>query len=187
MVRIRDIERVWYKLTKLLTLINFSYRYETNHAQNVTAFASILGYHWKLSEQNLKKAIYYYTTAGEQAQRNFSNQEAVQFFTEALQLSKKVTKSRQGIMGAMAGQLRRSQLRTDDANEIHNLVLLHRKLGQAYYNLGNFNSANDHLRQALKLVKVSFSFIDQGKKIPTVPDDRILKDLSGLMSVRNPY
>jgi len=160
-------------------------RYEVNHAQNISAFAPILGYHWKLSEQNNKGAARYYTTAGEQALRNFSNSEAVQFFTEALQLSKKhKTRSKQGLVGVMTTGIRKTlPVRSaEDPNELYDTVLLHRKLGQAYYNLGNFDYANRHLRLVLKHVKVPLASLDQGK-VPDVPDDKLLKDLSGLMSV----
>jgi tetratricopeptide (TPR) repeat protein len=60
------------------------------------------------------------------------------------------------------------------------LLHLYRKLGQAYYNLGNFAQSNKHLQQALKVVKINTTSFDSN--IPVKPDDRLLKDLSTLMS-----
>jgi tetratricopeptide (TPR) repeat protein len=153
--------------------------YETNHAQNLSAFAAILGYHWKLSEQNLKQASKYYIQAGEQALRSFSNQEAVTFFLEALQVETKSMKPKSKV--SIPSTLRKSFIPNPvDEDDLFGLLHLYRKLGQAYYNLGNFAQSNKHLQQALKVVKINAASF--GESIPVKPDDRLLKDLSTLMA-----
>lgn len=60
--------------------------YEQHQSNNLSAYYALLAHHWGNAEQPLK-AIGYLEKAGEQALRNFANEEAVAFFERALSLA----------------------------------------------------------------------------------------------------
>lgn len=129
---------------------NIAKWYEMNFPENATQYASLLGYHWKLSEKDPRRASMYYSLAGEQALRKFSNLESVSFFLEALRIEKKSLKRRS------QSRIKGTPLKADaEGSSLWNLLHIHRKLGQAYYNLGNFMNSKYHLKQTLKTMKTS--------------------------------
>eukprot|EP01124_Arcella_intermedia_P036552 TRINITY_DN9600_c0_g2_i1.p1 TRINITY_DN9600_c0_g2~~TRINITY_DN9600_c0_g2_i1.p1 ORF type:complete len:1556 (-),score=433.92 TRINITY_DN9600_c0_g2_i1:56-4492(-) len=94
---------------------------------------TVLAHHWKRAE-NIKKAIMYYDKGGQKAMENYANREAVQLFSEALELV-------------------RSNKTEFSVEDIKKMVLWQRQLGQSYYNLGKFERATTHLEDALVLLK----------------------------------
>ena len=61
--------------------------YEQNQAEDLSPYYSLLAYHWQQAE-NLSRAIDYLEKAGEQALKNYANQETIAFFSDALRLEK---------------------------------------------------------------------------------------------------
>jgi predicted ATPase len=124
----KDIETSYFFMNSLIKDVIygqmlFSQRRQIHHivarmllkyfADN-TAYHPILAYHFKQAEED-EKALYFYTKAGTLSLMSYANQEAVTFFQEAIQLIAKL----------------RSQRTLDD-------IVIERKLGQAYYNLGQY-------------------------------------------------
>jgi len=60
--------------------------YETNHADELSSFYPLLASHW-IRADDKAKSINYLEKAGEQAVRNFANDEAVSFLTQALDMA----------------------------------------------------------------------------------------------------
>jgi class 3 adenylate cyclase/tetratricopeptide (TPR) repeat protein len=139
--------------------------YEVTYHEALSHHAAILGYHLKMAEENPAEAAKWFAIAGQKALRNFSNQEAVSYFLESIQLqkrsSKHVAKPKEAVsprsspvkitLAAPA-----SPRGLDEGTEL-SLLTTHRKLGQAYFNLGDFNNARLHLRLSLKVVKLDLS------------------------------
>jgi class 3 adenylate cyclase len=149
--------------------------YEATHAQTLSKFAPIVAYHLKSSEQRLDRAATYYAQAGEQALRSFSNYEAVAFFEDALHLRKKVSK-----VGKASLSASKKHLSVEETNdELFHALHLNRKLGQAYYNLGNFSSATSHLLSAIKPFKITPL---TSERLPALPDAKLLRDFALLMN-----
>ena len=64
--------------------------YEKQQGDNLSAYYALLAHHWNNADQPLK-AVDYLEKAGEQALRNFVNEEAVAFFEQALSLTSQKT------------------------------------------------------------------------------------------------
>lgn len=60
--------------------------YERNHSEELERYSAVLAHHWTLAE-DLPRAVHYQALAGEQALRNFANEEAITFFGRALEMS----------------------------------------------------------------------------------------------------
>jgi class 3 adenylate cyclase len=105
--------------------------YERTYASNLAAHYPLLAHHWH-SADHLPKALEYLEKAGEQALSAYANQEAVTFLSEALRLSA-------GLTLLEAGTLQRARWE--------------RELGEALLSLGRNVESNDHLAQALALLK----------------------------------
>src|SRR6266540_5446809 len=130
---------------------------EENYEKNIEAYYTLLAYHWTQAAETLDptqqdlivmKAVDYLERAGEQAMQNFANQEAIQFFNQALKWEAKLQKpeSKEAIWDR---QVRRARW--------------HSRLGLAYYSLGSLPDCDAHVREALQLLgsalpKTSFQF-----------------------------
>jgi class 3 adenylate cyclase/tetratricopeptide (TPR) repeat protein len=159
--------------------------YERTQADNLNNFCGLLAYHWKLSEANPLVARDYYIKAGEQALRAFANREAVNYFIEALNLESKVKRRSSGslfpsststIIGGSLGDTflkKGNKLKqivsgakedekdpSKEAEHLASAIRLRRKLGQAFYNLGQFHKSDQYLKRALKLAKLSLNYHD---------------------------
>ena len=64
--------------------------YERNYADNLSPYYALLAHHWEKAEV-APKTIEYLEKSGEQALRNFANEEAAAFFERALRLAKDAT------------------------------------------------------------------------------------------------
>lgn len=167
--------------------------YMTTYNEALSHHAAVLGYHLKMSEENPAESARWFSIAGQRALRNFSNQEAVSYFLEAIQLQKKAAKhapkstspsspsannpkdsasSSSGKKGnapakgakkvtttvqVTTPQERNIAAVTEGNADQFSLLTTHRKLGQAYFNLGDFNNARLHLKLSLKIVKIDVS------------------------------
>eukprot|EP01114_Cavostelium_apophysatum_P003087 TRINITY_DN1281_c0_g1_i1.p1 TRINITY_DN1281_c0_g1~~TRINITY_DN1281_c0_g1_i1.p1 ORF type:complete len:1564 (-),score=458.03 TRINITY_DN1281_c0_g1_i1:93-4784(-) len=130
-----------------------------------SSYYGILAHHLKKAEQT-DEAIDLFVKAGSHSLNSYANKEAVTFFTDALQL----------IEAAIS-----SGARPSEPAQFSEIISTERKLGQAFYNLGEFDKAEEHFKSALvqmgtdvMKLKTSFSrkslkFVakDQGKgKLP---------------------
>ncbi|MCB8942827.1 MAG: AAA family ATPase [Ardenticatenaceae bacterium] len=101
--------------------------YERNHHDDLASFYPLLAYHWQRAE-NREKAIDYLAKAGEQALHNNTNQEAVNFFSEAL---------------ALLGQ----------ESEWWQRARWLRYMGTAHYRLGHMQESQRLFQEALALLQ----------------------------------
>ncbi|MEO8355296.1 MAG: AAA family ATPase [Chloroflexota bacterium] len=120
---------------------------EKSNPDNLEAHYTLLAHHWAQAaempdtvrnEHALKKAVEYLDKAGEQAMQNFANQEAIQFFKQALDGDAKLLPP-EGTDAARARQLRRARW--------------HSRLALAYYGIGSLPDCNKEARQALQLLQ----------------------------------
>lgn len=103
--------------------------YERNYAADLSPYYPVLAHHW-LAAENTEKAIDYLEKAGDQALRNFANEEAIAFFTQALALDEKA--------GYTAEPLRRA--------------LWELKIGEANVHWTRYAEGRRHLEQGLALL-----------------------------------
>lgn len=107
--------------------------YITKTYPGMPKYYASLAHHYKQAsgedpkeEEPFRESIEYYEKAGSISLYSYANKEATEFFREALKLIEK----------------------TDRKNNIES-ISMSRKLGQAFYNLGQFTEADNHLRKAL--------------------------------------
>jgi len=118
------------------------------------SFYPLLGMHFKNAEKN-EQAYQYFLKAGSAAAFNFANKEAKEFFEDALELVQK----------------------TNNKGTLDHIAL-ERKLGLAYYNLGVFDHANEHLRRGLEILDIhvpasASKLSAKAFKLPTAQKKRI--------------
>jgi len=120
---------------------------EKNNAHDLESYYMLLAYHWTQAaevpdrdknELALMKALNYLEKAGEQAMQNYANQEAIQFFMQALEWEKKLPKP-EGKAEVRQRQVRRARW--------------HSQVGLSYYGLGLLPDCDVHVREALKLLE----------------------------------
>lgn len=109
--------------------------YERNHADDLAQFFPLLAHHWSKAAEgedsdhgSVAKALDYLERAGDQAARNYANQEAIQFFLDAKSISRGTDSDSQRMAHWEA------------------------RLGQAYVGLGQLQTARGHLETALDLM-----------------------------------
>ena len=119
---------------------------EKNHAKNLESYYILLAHHWsqaaetsesQRNEVALQKALEYLEKAGEQAMQNFANKEAIQFFTQALDLDEKLSGPEAGRV-AQDRKVRRARW--------------HSRVGLAHYGLGSLPDCERQVREALHLL-----------------------------------
>jgi class 3 adenylate cyclase/tetratricopeptide (TPR) repeat protein len=103
--------------------------YERYHQADLSPFYALLAKHWSITDQ-VAKACDYLEKAGESAMRAFAHQEAVVFFTQALDLDEQA--------GFPAARFRRG--------------CWERQLAEARYNLSELGEALEHFRKSLVLL-----------------------------------
>lgn len=113
--------------------------YEQHHTDDLSQYFSLLAFHWQAAEVP-DKSMDYLEKAGEEALRNFANEEAVRFFTQALTLGQEQYKKSQAD-GAVDAPSRLRQARWE------------LKLGEAYVNWAKLAEGRSHLERGLKLLK----------------------------------
>jgi class 3 adenylate cyclase/tetratricopeptide (TPR) repeat protein len=120
---------------------------EKSYEKNLEAHYTLLAHHWAQAADTsealqdgtvLHKAVEYLEKAGEQAMQNYANQEAVQFFRQALELDKKIKSPEVGTF-AQERRLRRARW--------------HGRLALAHYGLGSLPDCNKHVQDALELLE----------------------------------
>jgi tetratricopeptide (TPR) repeat protein len=119
---------------------------EKNYENNLEAYYILLAHHWSQAAETteslqdlhaLQKAVDYLDRAGEQAMQNYANQEAIQFFSQALELDERVPSPEVGRV-AHERQLRRARW--------------HSRIGLAHYGLGSLPDCEKHIREALHIL-----------------------------------
>ncbi|MBK8984874.1 MAG: AAA family ATPase [Chloroflexi bacterium] len=101
--------------------------YEQTQSGDLARFYPLLAYHWRLAGAD-EKAVAYYEKAGENAFRDYANQEAIRFFTQALELS-----------GAAHSPVQHARWQ--------------RHLGEAAYRLTLMEKSQSHYLAALELLE----------------------------------
>ena len=103
--------------------------YESAYADELSLFYELLAHHWRAAE-NLPKAVDYLEQAGAQALENYANEEAIEFFQQALELEAKV--------GSPSPTARRARWEL--------------RLGEAYTNATQHGEGRQHLEAGLALL-----------------------------------
>jgi len=114
------------------------------HFEGRSPYYPLIAHHLKQAEE-YEGALEYYVKAGSTALLNYANKEAVTFFTEALNLIIKLSKT--------------------DSSKSMDAVTMERKLGQAYYSLGQIEKAGIQFRKVLDLLGLP---VDDTKKIKAI-------------------
>jgi class 3 adenylate cyclase/tetratricopeptide (TPR) repeat protein len=104
--------------------------YETAQAEDLAPFFPLLAHHWRRAE-NTAKAVDYFERAGEQAMKNGAFDEAVKFFTSAIELEPAIV----GEAGSFDRRLRRARWES--------------ALGDAFMGLGQLPHSRVHCERAL--------------------------------------
>jgi class 3 adenylate cyclase len=123
--------------------------HERTHQGDLAPLAPLLAYHWRGAEVPAR-AIDYLERAGAQALRTGAYQEAVRFFTDALELDNRT----RGMRGADSDGDARAAGRgapAPDAATIRRARWEH-QLGDAYLGLGQLGPEREHLHAALALL-----------------------------------
>jgi class 3 adenylate cyclase/tetratricopeptide (TPR) repeat protein len=108
--------------------------YEQTYADDLTAFYPLLAHHWTRAEDT-SRALNYLAMAGEQALRGGLYQEAVTFFSTALELDTRHPGSPADMRSAAIQRAR-----------------WERSLGEAYFGLGQLTESGEHLRRSVALL-----------------------------------
>ncbi|MEW5957938.1 MAG: AAA family ATPase [Chloroflexota bacterium] len=106
--------------------------YERTYAEDLSPFYSLLAYHWRAADVPAA-AIEYLEKAGEQALHNYANEEAIEFFGEALALADRLRATAVSPPPQRRGQW-----------EI--------KLGEAYVNWAKLSEGQAHFERGLALL-----------------------------------
>jgi class 3 adenylate cyclase/tetratricopeptide (TPR) repeat protein len=120
--------------------------YERIHEGDLALLAPLLAYHWRAAEVPAK-AIAHLEQAGTQALRTGAYQEAVRFFSEALELDA----STRAVPSDADSQVAGGTGRAPDAATIRRARWEH-QLGDAYHGLGQLGPEREHLHAALALL-----------------------------------
>lgn len=109
--------------------------YESRHAADLAPYYPLLAHHWSRAEAGAR-AIYYLDKAGEQALRNFANEEAINFYSQALEAD------------AAAGF----------PTAAHQRALWELKIGEAYVHWTRYAEGRLHLERGLALLGLPTSY-----------------------------
>lgn len=120
--------------------------YEQTYADDLSPFYSLLAFHWRQAEV-VRKALGYLEKAGEQALHSYANEEAVEFFSEALALAEELEGGGTQVLAESTPALPPSSLLTSQRRARWEL-----KLGEAYVNWVKFSEGRAHLEQGLALL-----------------------------------
>ncbi len=103
--------------------------YEETQAETLSAHYPLLARHWSGAEDT-PKALEYLQKSAEDALHTFANEEAIRFLEQALEFA----------------------ARTPGHADAFRQACWHRQLGEAHYNLDDFDRSLAHFRAALKLL-----------------------------------
>lgn len=107
--------------------------YEETYADDLSPYYPLMAHHWRRADE-ISTAINYLEKAGEDALHHYANEEAVNFFSEAIELVQHHEQTHNGAPSKM----RRGALEV--------------KLGQAYINWVKFVEGRTHLETGLALL-----------------------------------
>jgi tetratricopeptide (TPR) repeat protein len=128
--------------------------YEQTYAEDVSPYYALLAYHWRAANDT-PRALDYLEKAGEQALHNYANEEAIEFFSEALSLAdasgsipipeRQISPGEPSIPYAPAEASREGPLPGTIRQACWEL-----KLGEAYINWAKLAEGRTHLEQGLE-------------------------------------
>lgn len=119
---------------------------EESNQDNLESFYNLLAYHWAQASEvpnstenihTIRKAIHYLEKAGEQASDNYANQEAIQFYKQALELDARLPKP---------------ENRTMLSEQAIRRARWHSRIALAHYGLGSLPDCEKDVREALRLL-----------------------------------
>jgi class 3 adenylate cyclase/tetratricopeptide (TPR) repeat protein len=119
--------------------------YERQHPDDLSPFYPLLAHHWSRAENN-ERAIFYLDKAGEQALGRYANEEALNFYRQALEIDAQAADQSPSAPPIVLGRHR-----VVSAREARH-VRWERRLGDAAMNLGRWEEGRQHFERALALV-----------------------------------
>jgi class 3 adenylate cyclase/tetratricopeptide (TPR) repeat protein len=127
--------------------------YEQSHQDDLSPYLALLVFHWRAAD-NPSKTIQYLERAGDEALRNYANEEAVKFFSQALALAAERENGQSPARtkigsGSRAGEVNLIQSDPVDPARKGRWEL---KLGEAYVNWAKLSEGRVHLEQGLALL-----------------------------------
>ncbi|MGH2593828.1 MAG: adenylate/guanylate cyclase domain-containing protein, partial [Anaerolineae bacterium] len=111
--------------------------YERSYAADLSPFYPLLAHHWSSAEE-ASKTLDYLEKAGEQALHNYANQEALRFFSDALNLVKGASLRLEAASPRVVSTFRKARWE--------------RQLGESHFGLGNLVESREHFQRALALL-----------------------------------
>ena len=118
--------------------------YEEQHLGDLSPLYPLLAHHWSRAEV-VERALFYLQGAAEQALKRHANEEAVRFYTEAIDIDQPSAPAVAPDASVMVGHRRVS---AHDARRIH----WERGLGDASTNLCRWNEGRGHFTTLLSLI-----------------------------------
>lgn len=122
--------------------------YEAAYHEDLAPFYPLLAHHWRGANDTLK-TVEYLEKAGEEALRNYVNEEAIEFFSEAIQLTQQ--ELRREIPSNGSDTSASSSLSANSFDHLRQ-ARWELKLGEAYVNWVKFVEGRTHLEQGLALL-----------------------------------
>jgi hypothetical protein len=129
--------------------------YERTYVEDLSPFYSLLAYHWHMADVILK-AVDYLENAGEEALRSYANEEAVDFFGQALSLAEEQRSKSPPLQTQVEEEEEATaQAQISSTPQPSSSITSERraywelKLGQAYINWVKFGEGRAHLEQGL--------------------------------------
>ena len=115
--------------------------FEQTYSDDLRSFYALLAYHWRKAD-DFSKAVEYHEKAGQEALRNFANEEAVKFFSKALALTDHYTE-------------KTSAATAMDIVPVERRASWEIKLGESYINWAKMGEGQAHLERGLALLGLS--------------------------------
>lgn len=119
--------------------------YEQTYADDLSPYFSLLAYHWQAAGV-IPKAVDYLEKAGEQALHNYANEEAVEFFSQAIALVSQTGNNR--LPAAANGQAQAGFAANEPSARLR-LAHWEASLGAAYVNWARLGEGRAHLEEGL--------------------------------------
>ncbi|HEU5259409.1 MAG TPA: AAA family ATPase [Vicinamibacterales bacterium] len=117
--------------------------YERQHPDDVTALYGLLAHHWSRAEA-MDKALDYLEKAADDALRRHANEEAIRFYSEAIEVD---DKRGEPVQATPSRASKGDTVSDRDARHMR----WHRRIGDAWCNLGRWDEGRHHFERALSL------------------------------------
>jgi tetratricopeptide (TPR) repeat protein len=116
--------------------------YEKNYSKSLESYFPLLAYHYSFTE-NKDKKLYYFEKAGDAASKNYSNQEAIKYYTQAIEV------------------VSDKEMRSANLEKLLDIYL---KRGDIYTIIGSYNDAISDFQKVYKIARAEEIKLRKQKK-----------------------